>query len=260
MILEKPAAINAQAVRKLLKISIDNNVIFSVYQNRRLDGDFLTLKNIVESGKLGTPRSFVSHFDRYTTCPSSKKWKRDGGPGIGLIYDIGVHLIDQAYVLFGMPDEVYADAEKHTDFLNDPDSFEIILYYDGMKASLCAETVALAPLPRFWINGEKGSFYKCGRDVQEKQLLNGMRPPCDERGLDAPSEFGTLVIISDFGTEQEKIPTVSGNYGLYYDNFYRVMTGGEKNLLVPPSETIDVMRILSAAVKSTAEHNRVKIL
>lgn len=181
VIVEKPVAIYAKDAQELLALSKANSVIFTAYQNRRFDGDFLTVKQIIEEKLLGEILDVEVHYDRFVQRESSKEWKTKGGPGVNILYDLGVHLIDQIYTLFGMPDEVYADFRKQRKTTAEFDNFELILYYDTIKVSLNASEVVVKHGPRYRINGTKGSFIKYGIDVQEEAFLSGERP-CQKIG------------------------------------------------------------------------------
>lgn len=256
VIVEKPAAAAGAEMEELIRVAKSKNVLLSVYQNRRLDGDFLTVKKLIESGRLGEVVDYECHFDRFVTGPNTRKWKRDGGRGIDVLYDLGIHLIDQAYVLFGMPDEVYADLRKQRKESSGVDNFEVCLYYRDKKVILSAGEVVAMPGPRFMVHGRKGSFLKYGQDVQEGRLLKGERPGTDVWGQDDESSFGTLYTVTDNGISQEKIVTELGNYGGYYDNIYQAMRHGA-GLLVKPEEAADVLRIVEAAQESQKQKRRI---
>lgn len=207
VIVEKPVAATSREANELNKIAKNKNVIFSVYQNRRLDGDFLTVKRLIEEKRLGEIVDYECHFDRFVQGQSKKKWKREGGVGIDLLYDIGIHLIDQAYVLFGMPDEVYADMRKQREESSGIDNFEICLYYADKKVILSASELVAMPGPHFMVNGRNGTFIKYGRDVQEKRLLSGRYPNETYWGYDEEEFFGTLYTVVNESIQQEKIVT-----------------------------------------------------
>lgn len=258
VIVEKPVAATSREAEELCRIAKTENVLFSVYQNRRLDGDFLTVKKLIESGRLGEVVDYECHFDRFVRGESKKRWKRDGGKGIDLLYDIGIHLIDQAYALFGMPDEVYADMQKQRAESSGIDNFEVCLYYRDKKIILSAGEVVAMPGPHFMVHGRKGSFLKYGQDVQGGLLLQGARPGEATWGQDDESSFGTLYTAADSGMIPEKIVTELGNYGGYYDNFYQAMACGAE-LLVKPEETVDVLRIVEAAQDSQNQKRRISL-
>ncbi len=258
VIVEKPVAATSREAEELGRIAKTENVLFSVYQNRRLDGDFLTVKKLIETGRLGDVVDYECHYDRFVRGQSTKQWKRDGGKGIDVLYDLGIHLIDQAYALWGMPDEVYADMRKQREESSGIDNFEVILYYRDKKVILSAGEVVAMPGPRFMVHGRNGSFLKYGQDVQEGRLLMGARPGESAWGQDEESSFGTLYTVTDSGISPEKIVTEIGNYGGYYDNIYQAMTCGAE-LLVKPEETVDVLRIVEAAQASQNQKRRISL-
>lgn len=258
VVVEKPVAASSREAEELCRMAKEQGVLFSVYQNRRLDGDFLTVKKMIESGWLGEVVDYECHFDRFVTGQSAKQWKREGGKGINILYDLGIHLIDQAYALFGMPDEVYADMRKQRPESSGIDNFEVSLYYPDKKVILSASELVAMPGPRFMVHGRKGSFLKYGQDPQESRLIGGMRPGSPDWGADEESAYGTLASVEENGISQEIIVTEFGNYGRYYDNIYQVMTCGA-DLLVKPEEAVDVLRIVEAAQESQDQKQRIRL-
>lgn len=197
-------------------------------------------------------------FDRFVTGQSTKQWKRDGGKGINILYDLGIHLIDQVYALFGMPDEVYADMRRQRPESPGIDNFEASLYYPDKKAILSAGELVVMTGPRFMVHGRTGSFLKYGQDPQERRLIGGMRPGSSDWGADEESAYGTLASVEQNGIFQKIIVTEFGNYGRYYDNIYQAMTCGA-DLLVKPEEAVDVLRIVEAAQESQNQKRRISL-
>lgn len=259
VVVEKPIASTSKEARELCEIAKNEKVLLFVYQNRRFDGDFLTVKKIIDENLIGEILDYECHFDRFVTGKSKKQWKADGGKGIDLLYDIGVHLIDQAYSIFGMPDEVYADLRKQRDESSGIDNFQVYLYYKDKKITLSAGEVVAMSGPHFMIHGSKGSFIKYGNDLQESRLISGMRPNKSDLGRDEEKYFGTLCRITDHGFLEEKIVTELGDYGRYYDNIYRVINNGD-DLFIKPEEAVDVMRIIETAQNSSIEKRRIRVL
>ena len=258
VVVEKPIAATSEEALELCSLAKKNNVLFSVYQNRRLDGDFVTLKKIIEENRLGEVVDYEAHFDRFVTGASSKKWKYDNPVGADVLYDLGVHIIDQAYYLFGMPKEVYADFRKQREESAGIDNFEVILYYEGKKAILSASEVAAKQGPHYMVHGRKGTFIKFGMDLQESNLCEGKRPPSDDWGLDRKENYGTLSFEKDGTIMDEIIVTERGDYGLFYENLFQALIHG-KDLLVKPEEAADVLKILEAAIKSDSEKRRIAL-
>lgn len=258
VVVEKPVAATSKEADELCRIAKNEKVLLTVYQNRRLDGDFLTVKKIIDENRIGEVVDYECHFDRFVNGKSTKQWKADGGKGIDLLYDIGIHLIDQVYSLFGMPDEVYADLRKQREESSGIDNLQVCLYYEDKKITLSAGELVAMPGPHFMVHGRKGSFIKYGQDVQESRLLCGMRPGNSEWGQEDETSFGTLCTVTGQEFLQEKIPTEQGNYGKYYDNLYHAVKNGSE-LLVKPEEAVDVLRIVEAAQISSIEKRRIRL-
>lgn len=260
VVVEKPAAASSAEVEELRHLAEERHVLFSVYQNRRLDGDFLTVKKLIQEGRLGEVVDYECRFDRFIQGYRSKQWKRDGGRGVDLLYDIGVHIIDQAITLFGMPEEVCADLRQQRPESPGVDRFTVTLYYPGMRAILSAGELVAMPSLHFIVNGRKASFIKYGRDVQEARLERGLRPAGDPAwGQDNPETYGTLYTVTETGVAEEKIPTEIGNYGAYYDQLYQAIRQGEPPA-VKPEEAASVLRILEAAQVSSREKRRIPLV
>lgn len=258
VLVEKPVAATSREALELSELAKEKGVVLAVYQSRRLDGDFRTVQRLIGEGMLGDILDYTVHYDRYVTGRSKKPWKAAGGPTVNVLYDLGVHIIDQAYVLFGMPEEVYADFRKHRPESGEFDNFEVILYYGKRKVCLAAGEVVAMPGAHFRVNGEKGSFIKYGMDVQENALIAGKRPPMEHWGEDDPEMYGTLARVTESGIVQEKVPTVPGNYGLLHDNLYHAIVDGAP-FMVNPEDTVAVLRIIEAALESGKTGARVKI-
>ena len=258
VVVEKPLAASSQEAAELLKLAQERGVVFTVYQNRRLDGDYLTVKKLIQAGRLGEIVDYECHFDRFRQGLSAKQWKNQGGRGVDIVYDLGIHLIDQAYALFGLPEEVYGDMRKQRPESGGVDKFEFHLYYPDKRVTLSAGELVAKPGPQFMVNGRKGSFVKYGRDVQEHALLAGARPSGPEWGRDDPAHYGVLCAAGEDGMTEETIPTEIGSYGGFYDNLYRAIRQGEP-LLVRPEDAVEVLRILEAARRSAEEKRRIAL-
>ena len=261
VVVEKPITRTAEEARALCDLAKQQGKILSVYQCRRFDGDFQTVQQIVQSGKIGEVVDYTGHFDRYWWGTSNKAWKTSGAPGINILYDLGVHIIDQAYTLFGLPNAVYADFQRQRQQTNAPfDQFTVTLYYDTHHATLSAGEIVALPGPRFMVHGRRGSFLKYGGDTQEAALIAGKRPAGDpDWGKDTPENYGTLKVMGEKGAfTVEQVPTIPGNYGLFYDNLYHAITEGTE-LAVKPEQTVDVLRIIEAALQSGEEKRRIEL-
>ena len=258
VVVEKPVAATSTEAAELCAFAKKQDVVFSVFQNRRLDSDFLTVKKLIEEGALGEVLDYEAHYDRFERGVNPKPWKAAGGAGVGVLYDLGVHIIDQAYVLFGMPNEVYADFRQQRPESPGIDNFEVILYYDKVKAILSAGEVVARQGPHYMVSGRRGTFIKYGEDVQEAALLAGKRPPAPDWDAEGEECWGTLYYDDGAQILEKKIPTVVSSYARYYENLYEVITAGAP-ALVPPEQTADVLRIIEAAQMSNAKKRRIAL-
>ena len=261
VVVEKPITRAGAEAQTLCDLAKAQGKLLTVYQCRRLDGDFRTVQQVIASGKLGEVVDYEAHFDRFWWGKSNKAWKTSGAPGINILYDLGVHIIDQAYTLFGMPQAVYADFRRQRETTAAPfDRFTVTLYYPTHNAVLSAGEIVALPGPRYAVHGRKGSFLKYGQDVQEAALIAGKRPKGDpDWGKDVPENYGTLKLMGEQGAfTVEQVPTVAGNYSLFYDNLYHAIAEGAE-LLVKPEQTVDVLRILEAALQSGEEQRRIEL-
>jgi predicted dehydrogenase len=252
VIIEKPFTITSHDALRLIDKESEGDKILSVYHNRRFDGDFLTVTDLINHDKLGRLVEYESHFDRFRNTIKKDAWREQASPGSGILYDLGPHLIDQALYLFGLPHEVYADISSQRRNVVD-DHFEIILYYSELKVTLKSGMLVKEPLPRFILHGTDGSFVKYGLDSQESDLKAGKRPSSDLWGYEPKSLWGTLNT-----KEKQIIETLPGNYRLYYTNIYKAIVHQEK-LEVSSQDGFNVIRIIEAAQQSNTEKRRIEI-
>lgn len=132
-------------------------------KDRRWDSDFLTLSNLIEKGTLGRIVEFESHFDRYRPEAQNGGWKTEIMPGAGVIYDLGVHLIDQIVEKFGIPKQItgFVGSQRENNTTGYEDSCTVLLHYTSMLATVKAGVVSLeVEQLRYWVRGEKGSYKK----------------------------------------------------------------------------------------------------
>lgn len=258
VIVEKPLSTYSSQAEELIQIAKEKGVLLSVYQNRRWDGGFLTVKKLIEEGRLGDVVDYEVHFDRFVKGKSAKAWKETGEMGVGILYDLGVHIIDQAVCLFGMPKEVYADIRSQREESLGDDNFQVYLYYDKIKVVLSASQLVKEMGPHIAVHGTKGSFVKYGMDVQEARLKSGELPTKDDWGKDPEENWGILNTESESINYRGKLETEVGNYHKFYDNIYGVLANKEE-LIVTPEQAKDVLRILEVAMDSAKKGCRIKL-
>jgi len=258
VVVEKPFTQKYSEAIELIELAEKKNLLLSVFQNRRWDGDFLTVKRIVEEKMLGRLVSYEAHFDRYRNFIQPDTWKEDNQTGTGTLYNLGSHLIDQAIVLFGKPDGVTADIRNLRSNSSIDDTFELWLHYPQVRVSLSASYLVREPGPRYALHGTEGSFLKWGIDPQEEELKKGAVPGIKGWGEESESDFGLLHTTLNGKDIKERIPTIPGDYSAFYANIYRAIRHGEK-LAVDPGEAAMVIKIIEAAFLSHNEKRRVEI-
>ncbi len=230
----------------------------SVFQNRRWDSDFKTVKKIVQEGWLGEIMEVEIHFDRFKEELSPKPHKEIPAPGAGILNDLSPHLIDQALHLFGMPQAVFADLRITRPGSRVDDYFEILLYYPMLRVRLKAGYQVREPFASYVVHGRKGSFLKSRGDVQETNLLANQKPNLTDWGIEPETEQGLLHAEKDGKVIREKIPTLQGSYYDYYDGIYQSIRH-DKAIQVTALDGIHVMQVINAAFKSS-EEKRVIVL
>ncbi|HET7119188.1 MAG TPA: Gfo/Idh/MocA family oxidoreductase [Hanamia sp.] len=249
VIVEKPFTIISEEGNELIALAKKQNKKLSVYQNRRYDSDYKTIKKVVEEKLLGNLVEVEMHFDRFKEELSPKVHKEIPGPGTGSLYDLGSHLIDQALQLFGMPQKIFADIQAARPISKVDDYFELLLYYGKMRVRVKSSYVVREPLPGYVFHGLKGSFIKPKTDVQEEMLQAGKIPGGKEWGTEPDSERGLLHTEKDGKEIREYISSEQGNYGEYYDGIYEAIRNG-KPLPVTAEDGLKVIQIIKAAYES----------
>ena len=251
VVVDKPFTITSGDADKLIALSRKTGRVLSVFQNRRWDGDFLTVQQILGQKLLGRLAEYESRFDRFRPGVKPSAWREQALPGSGVLFDLGPHLIDQSVVLFGRPRGIYADVRQQRDGASADDSFELHLDYTNLKVTLKAGSLVCEPSPRFVLYGTEGSYIKYGLDPQEEALKQGGLPTQSNWGADAEEAWGTHARCN--GTvARRKIPTLAGCYPQYYTNVYRAITGQEE-LFVKPEQAREVIRLIELAQQSNLE-------
>lgn len=253
VVVEKPFTVTTEEADELMELSQEKKKVLSVYHNRRWDSDFLTLRQVIQDGNLGRIVEFESHFDRFRNYVRPDTWKEEGSPGTGLLYDLGSHLIDQAQVLFGLPQRVTAFMNKQRDSGSIIDNFELLLHYNDLKVTIKSGMLVKEPLPKYILLGTQGSFVKYGLDVQEAALDEGQQS-LDDRNWGAEPESMWGIIHYEEGDDDLRYPVKSerGNYVAYYQNIYQSIIG-EATLKVTPTQARNTIRIIELATKSNEE-------
>lgn len=226
ILVEKPFTATTAQAAELFTLAKQVGKKALVYQNRRFDSGFKITKQIIESGQLGKLTEVYFRFDRYRNEIGPKLFKEDSTfEASGLQYDLGPHLIDQAVALFGKPDRFYKVLACNRQESQVDDYFFIHLAYPNqLNVYLTATLLAADIPPAFVVNGSMGSFSKNHGDVQEAQLLKGMKPTDDGYGVEAQSDAGKLTLVT--GPNERKVEVLTspkGNYGELFEAVYQTI-------------------------------------
>jgi scyllo-inositol 2-dehydrogenase (NADP+) len=249
VVIEKPVTPTSAEADDLISIAEKAGKKIFVYQNRRWDGDFKTVQQVVYNGYLGEILEYEAHFDRFAPGARRSAWRDEPLPAGGVLYDLGSHLIDQALVLFGLPRAVFADIRMQRADSKVDDYFEVNLYYEKVKVTLKASVFVKEPGPRFILHGTKGSFIKYGIDPQEEMLKEGLMPDSKDWGKEDPDYWGILNAELHGQQFYGTIETEPGNYMGFYDNVHDVITKGVEQA-VRPEEARNVIKIIELAFAS----------
>lgn len=244
VVVDKPFTLDLAQARELAGLARDTGKLLSVFQNRRWDSDFLALQALLRQGRLGEVVHFESQFDRFRPVVQ-ERWREGDGPGAGIWYDLGPHLVDQALTLFGLPQRVSGHIASQRQGARSPDWAHVVLDYGRRQAVLHASVLVAGGVPRFAVHGTAGSWIKYGLDQQEAQLKAGMQPGAPGWGQDA--EPATLY-VGDTGVI-EPIAVPAGDYGRYYAAVRDAIGHGAANP-VTPMQALAVMAVIEAAMAS----------
>jgi predicted dehydrogenase len=256
VVVEKPFTVTSDEAAQLAELARERGLVLSVHHNRRWDGDFLTVRKLLDAGLLGRLVEFESRFDRFRNQPRPGAWREEEGPGAGLLYDLGSHLIDQALRLFGRPRAVTADVRTQREFARADDSFEVRLEYDGLKVTLGAGMLVRGDSPRFVLRGTRGSFVKHGLDPQEEALKQGRTPAEPGWGAEPPERWGALDAEVGGLRLKGRVETVAGRYQTFYENVAEAVRGRAEPA-VKPEEARDAIRLIELAFRSSAERRTI---
>ena len=254
VVVDKPLAATLEEALDLVKFAQERGRLLTVYQNRRYDGDFQAVQQLVASGCLGRIVRFESNYDRFRPQLKANAWRERSGPGTGILFDLAPHLIDHALLLFGLPEAIAADIRAERDNAIADDSFDLTLHYHGsLRALLRATMLAAVTRPRFILHGTSGAYVKHAFDVQEPKLRAG-RIPWNEGPSEEEQEenSGVLTLVNaDGATTKHLVPPAPSDYRSYYANVRDVLLGTGVPA-VTPQHALNVMRVLELARESSA--------
>ncbi len=257
VVVDKPFTTTLVEAESLVQLAKEAGRLLTVYQNRRYDGDFQAIRQLVEAGTLGRIVRFETAYDRYRPQLKPGAWREISRPGSGILFDIAPHLIDHSLVLFGLPEAVTADVRIERENAAADDAFDITLHYaNGMRAVLRSSILAAAPRPRFVLFGTQGSFVKQTFDPQENNLRRGLIPTDTSWGAEPEENWGVLTVPSGDSFELRRIPSATCDYRDYYANVREAIMG-DAAPAVTPEHALDVMRMLELARESSQKRQTI---
>ncbi|MEV6278940.1 Gfo/Idh/MocA family oxidoreductase [Nocardia sp. NPDC051832] len=249
VVVDKPFAVTAADAEALVAQADKTGVLLSVFQNRRWDGDFRTVRELIDTGKLGDVRRFESRFERWRPVPKGG-WREvgDAADGAGILLDLGPHLLDQALTLFGPVREVYCELDRRrAGIQTDDDAFLALTHESGVRSHLWMSAVTPQLGPRFRVLGSESGYVVYGLDPQEAALRAGRRPGEGPWGTVEPADWGVLGADPDV----EPYPTLAGDYPAFYTAMADALRNGAP-VPVDPRDAVTALRVLEAARGSAA--------
>jgi len=244
VVVEKPFTLNLNEGNELIALANSQQKILSVFQNKRLESDYLDAQKIIESGALGRIVEVEWHYDRYRTNVTHKKWKEDNLPGSGTWFDLGIHMVDSMLCLFGKPNAVYADMRSLRRAEGSTDYFNVCFHYEDLRVILRSSTYVSEKGATVAIHGDKGSFLKFGQDVQEAQMIRGLIPGMAGWAQPGEDNYGILHVHNNGEATRTIIPGQHGYYEHYYKNIVDAITGNAPLAFLPQQSLLGVELLL----------------
>lgn len=243
VLVEKPFTTTYEEAKALFALAREKGLLITPFQNRRFDSCFLTMKQAIESGKLGKIVEVESHFDYFRPTSECQR----GSHFDGAFYGLGVHTLDQMLALFGRPQQVFYHLRHLRQPDNPDDTFEAQLIYGEMKAIIKTSHLVKTPYPKFLVHGTRGSFVRYQIDQQETCLKNGVMP--DYAHFAEDEELARLEYVDEQGVNHlEHLPSVKGDYGRVYDALFATLTTGAANY-VSEEQALTNLEILDGAFR-----------
>jgi scyllo-inositol 2-dehydrogenase (NADP+) len=259
VVVEKPFTVTTQEADELIALAKKQGKTLSVFQNRRWDGDFLTVQKVLSNKWLGKVVEFEAHYDRFRNYIEANTWKEEAGKGTGILYNLGSHMLDQILVLFGMPKEIDARIGIQRPAGKVDDFYDLRLQYEGLNVIVKSSYLVREQGPRYIVNGTEGTFLGSnGVDPQEQALKDKKIPGSAGWGTHARTEWGKINTTINGLHVEASIETLPGDYRIFYQNLYEVIREG-KPAAVKPEESRDVIKLIEAAYESNKMKKSIKL-
>lgn len=255
VVVDKPLSVTSVEARTLSDLARKQGRMLAVFQNRRWDSDFLTIRKLIGEGQLGKVNAFHARWDRFRPTITDR-WRERDEPGSGILYDLGSHLIDQALVLFGQPEWLQADVFTQRPGGTVADGFEILMGKGALRISLAVSSIAAKGDWRYRVHGSRASFFKGGLDPQEDQSRAGIRPDATIFGVEPSTQWGQLVTGADGMAH-----TIESQRGHWLSFYQAVRNSIERGDPVPVTadEAAATIGIIEAALRSSVEGSRITL-
>ncbi|HEY2461814.1 MAG TPA: oxidoreductase [Candidatus Acidoferrum sp.] len=251
VVVDKPFTVTLRDAISLVEQAKKVGRLITVFQNRRFDGDFQSIQEVLRSGVLGRVVYFETNYDRYRPKLRENAWREASRAGSGIFFDLGPHLIDHALSLFGIPVAVTADIRAQRNSALVDDAFTITLHYSGgMRAQLSSIMLAAAPRPRFILYGTEGAFVRQHFDAQEERLRCGTTLGSDAWTTEPEEKWSVLSVAEGDTISHRHVPPGPGDYRAFYANVRDAMLG-QAELTVTPQQALEVMRALELGRESS---------
>jgi predicted dehydrogenase len=258
VVMEKPFTNTSEEARKLITLAEEKGKILTVFQNRRFDSDFMTVQKVINSNMLGYLVEYEAHYDRYRNFIQQNTWKEESGPGSGILYNLGSHMIDQALVLFGLPKGLTAKLSIQREGGQAHDAYHLILSYEKFHVVLKSSYLVRDEGPRYKILGNLGTFTKYGLDTQEDCLKAGMSPLSSDWGAEPPEIWGTLDTEINGLNFRGEVVSENGDYKLFYENLADAINK-QAPLAVKATEAMQVIALIELAIRSNREKKELEV-
>ncbi len=255
VVVDKPFAPTVAEARALGALADTVGRLAIPFQNRRWDGDFLTVQRLIRENALGIVHRFESRFERRraTVKPG---WAAAGAAARaeGIVYDIGSHLVDQALVLFGPVSAVYAElARRHPEVVVEDEAFVSLAHASGVRSHLHMSAAAAQPMARMGVWGSRAAYVKHGLDGQEDALRAGGDPGTSGWGEEPRERWGMLGARDDVHAQR----TEPGAYPAFYAGVERaIRTGAPPPVVV--AEAAHTLEVIEAVYRSGRERGIVE--
>lgn len=256
VVVDKPFTLDVAEARELIALARNNNLVLTVYHDRRFDADFQGLRKVIDSDELGRIIRFESTYDRFRRNPKPGAWREQPGPGSGVFFDLSPHLLDHSFVLLGPPEAIAADIRIERAGFGTDDAFDVLLHYPGgTRALLRATMISASARPRMVVLAQNGSYLKRDFDPLEPTLRAGQVPQGDSWALEKKENWGELTLVNNGHTTARRVPSI-GDWRDFYANVRDAILGTAP-ILVTPQQILNVMVAMELAEQSSSERRTI---